>query len=276
MAATEENLRKRGGMGSGNMSTPSTTVSNASSSGYGYSALYEALAQMAGYSDSATAMAAAAVATDTSSGGTVEPSTYTDPYSDAALANLSLAEQQALLQSLEPTKLLGVNLEEAGIGTAVSTLTNLLAPTPFGILGMAAAKLAKSAYAESQFQKQLQVSSYLKGTNPSAGDTPDDPTGGITAVTEEATKAIPRTPYTGPKVEDTPEPTETPSSPLDTWLRENVPIGSNRSNSDYTPSEGPNTGVGSGFNSANWGNYGGNSNSDSDSSTSSSSDGGDS
>ena len=85
--------RKKGSVGSGNMSTPATTSNNASSSGYGFAPLYEALGLINNGSAVSDDMLTAAL----SGSGIAVPNNYTDPYSDTALSQLSKKEQQALL-----------------------------------------------------------------------------------------------------------------------------------------------------------------------------------
>lgn len=270
-----ELTRKKAGMGSGNMSTPATTSSNASSSGYGYAPMFEAMAQALGYSDSAAAMAAAAA--DTSGSGTPATTvTGTDPLSLDAMDAMSADALEAQANSImNPTTVMGVDVEKAGLGAGVSLLTNLLAPTPFGILGLAASTLAKKALETSRLSYQDQMIPELQarwgqamrpvdeqGEPVAPGDT--KPADAITAVTEEAVKTQEVPAYTGAKV------TEEDDDPLGTWIANNVDSGGT-SQTSTTPSQGPNTGEGSGFNSAGWGSYSSSSSSDSGSDSSSSS-----
>ena len=190
---------------------------------------------------------------DTGTGTPATTGTGVDIYSDDSLANMTTEQQLALRDSLNPTKVLGVNIEEAGLGAGVSLLTNLLAPTPMGILGLAVSTLARRAYNTAQLSKQVGLEGYIKGNNKTAGDEMDnplapvsEPADAITAITE---KAINPPPASGTKV------AEDDDDPLGTWIRDNIPDSGTSQTS--TPSQGPNTGVGSGFNSAGWGNYSG-------------------
>jgi len=226
----EDIKKKTGGIGSGNMSTPATTSSNASGAGYGYAPLYESLAQMSNFSNSADMFAAANA--DASGGGTTATNTTNSPlkYTDEELAKMTVAEQQAAAASFDPTTLLGIDVEKSALGTGASILANALLPAGMGIPGLIASYIAKQQLQNSRDVNQNSIEGYLKGNNPSFGATLED---GITPVVEVAAKA-----YSGPKVAEDSAPVD--NDPLGTWIAQNIygNTGNGTSNSYSNPSNG--------------------------------------
>ena len=207
-----EDTRKKSGVGSGNMSTPATTSANASSSGYGYSPLYESIAQLSGFTDSIAMMEAAAGG---SSGAATGDNSYNPDgtkYTDQQLAAMTPAERKAAVDSYNPTMVAGVDVEKTLAGIAASTVANAAIPFGFGLPGLAASFLAKQLIQGNRDTNQLSLESYMKGVTPSAAEETER---GVTPVTEVTRDAI--VAGSTPKVAEDTETTD----PLATWLNAN-------------------------------------------------------
>jgi len=138
--------KKKGGIGSGNMSTPATTGSNASSSGYGYSPMYEALGMLSGNADtSASTMASAALG----NAGQPAPNDYTDPTDMTGKSNTEIRAAAEVAAKANPFSIGGVDLGASGIGMGVSSLLSGAIGGPVGLLlGALGSWGAKKVYSE--------------------------------------------------------------------------------------------------------------------------------
>ena len=208
-----DDLKRKKAVGSGNMSTPATTSSNASSSGYGYAPMFEALGLYSSGDAITDDMLSAALAGSSSVG----LNNYTDPYSDEALGNLTKKEQLATLDDLyHPTTVLGVDVEKTAVGSGLSFLTNTLVPGGLGIPGLVASYVAKKIIEDTRTSNQLKVESYLKGTSQSYGDEMDDLGGAGSDEYPDAVTEVVKEAYAGPKV------AEDASDPTNSWINDNI------------------------------------------------------
>lgn len=149
-----DDLKRKKAVGSGNMSTPATTSSNASSSGYGYAPMFEALGILGSGASSGDDMANA-VSANSGTAGT--PNRYTSPTDTTGMTNAEIRAAAERAATANPFSVVGVDLGAAGIGMGVSNLIGGAIGGPVGLLlGALGSWGAKKLYNEELRNQQTE------------------------------------------------------------------------------------------------------------------------
>lgn len=136
-------LQRKKSIGSGNMSTPATTSSNASSSGYGYAPLYEAL----GLGSAPDPMFEAMVSTSSGSSGQPTANSYRSPTDTTGMTNAEIRAAAEAAAVANPFSIGGVDIGSQALGFGVSNLlSGAIGGIPGLLLGAVASRLARRAY----------------------------------------------------------------------------------------------------------------------------------